>query len=240
MKWSRSEINQLLPILEQISFDLAPVDGKEILVLCSGTGEVVFWLGEMMEQGNVTGLELDPESLAQARRSLHEMGLEQVARFLPAEKDEISLPDSSFDALVSEFIVYPTVAPTKISQSKMARLLKPGGKLLLTDVIVTKPLPTAVCRELTAIGLDYLCDATPKDFRRWMAEAGLVNIQVQDITSTLRKVWQDRYASDYTSSHEVGYNYLLDDPQTRLGKSIFYIYVRGEKPATQLPEKLAG
>jgi len=235
MKWSRSEINYLLPILEQISFDLAPVDGKEILVLCSGTGEVVFWLGEMMEQGNVTGLELDPESLEQARRSLHEMGLEQVGRFLPAEKEDIPLPDSSYDALVSEFVVYPTMAPTKINQSKMTRLLRPGGKMLLTDVIVTKPLPPQVRRELAAIGLDYLCEATPKDFQRWMAEAGLINIQVQDITSTLRKVWQERYESDYSSSHEIGYTYLLDDPQVRLGRSIFYIYVRGEKPTNQLP-----
>jgi ubiquinone/menaquinone biosynthesis C-methylase UbiE len=234
MKWSRSEINYLLPILEQISFDLAPVDGKQILVLCSGTGDVVFWLGEMMEQGNVTGLELDTESLEQARHSLHEMGLEQVGRFLPAEKEDIPLPDLSFDALVREFVVYPTMAPTKIAQSKMARLLKPGGKMLLTDVIMTKPLPPQVRRELAAIGLEHLYEATPKDFQRWMTEAGLINIQLQDITSTLRKVWQDRYESDYSSSHEVGYTYLLDDPQTRLGRSIFYIYVRGEKPANQL------
>ena len=63
MKWSRSEIDHLLPILEQISSDLAPVDGKQILVLCSATGEVVFWLAEMMEQGKVTGMELDEDAL---------------------------------------------------------------------------------------------------------------------------------------------------------------------------------
>ena len=59
MKWSRNEINHLLPILEQLSSDLAPVDGKNILVLCSATGEVAFWLAELMEQGSVIGLELD-------------------------------------------------------------------------------------------------------------------------------------------------------------------------------------
>jgi len=35
MKWSRSEIDHLSPILEQVSTDLAPVDGKKILVLCT-------------------------------------------------------------------------------------------------------------------------------------------------------------------------------------------------------------
>lgn len=72
MKWNRNEINRLLPILEQLSFDLAPVDGKNILVLCSATGEVAFWLGEMMEQGLVVGLELDPETLNIARRSVRD------------------------------------------------------------------------------------------------------------------------------------------------------------------------
>ncbi len=178
MKWNRNEINRLLPILEQLSFDLAPVDGKNILVLCSATGEVAFWLGEMMEQGLVVGLELDPETLNIARRSVHEMGLEQVVQFLPAEKDRIALPDSSYDALVSEFIVYPTSMPIKIGQAEMARLLKPGGKLILTDVIATQPLPGHVRQDLAAIGLDYICDATLEDFRSWMTEAGLINIEV--------------------------------------------------------------
>ncbi|MFZ2098892.1 MAG: class I SAM-dependent methyltransferase, partial [Anaerolineales bacterium] len=75
MKWGLNEIERLSPILEQISSDLTPVDGKQVLVLCSATGEVAFWLGEMMEQGKVTGLELDPELLEIARRTTHEMGL---------------------------------------------------------------------------------------------------------------------------------------------------------------------
>ncbi len=80
-----------------------------------------------MEQGHVTGLELDQEALDIARRSAHEMGLEQVVEFFPAERDRIPMPDYSYDALVSEFIVYPTSIPTKIGQAEMARLLKPGG-----------------------------------------------------------------------------------------------------------------
>ncbi len=82
----------------------------------------------MMEQGLVVGLELDLEALHIARRSVHEMGLEQMVQFLPAEKDRIPLTDSSYDALVSEFIVYPTSMPIKIGHAEMARLLKPGRK----------------------------------------------------------------------------------------------------------------
>ena len=234
MKWSRNEINHLLPILEQLSSDLAPVDGKNILVLCSATGEVAFWLAELMEQGNVTGLELDNESLEIARRATREMGLEGVVEFLPAEKQHISMPDASFDVLVSEYTVYPTTTPTEIGQLEMVRVLKPGGKMVLTDVIVTKAIPEQTRQELAAIGLDYLCEGTQADFRRWMAEAGLINVEVRDLTSIVRKVWEDRYASDFSTSHQPGYSYLLEDLRVGLGKTIFYIYVRGEKPPAQL------
>ncbi len=230
MKWSRSEIDHLLPILEQVSSDLAPVDGKQILVLCSATGEVAFWLGEMMEHGKVTGVELDRDSLDLARRAAHEMGLEGVVEFLPAEKHHIPLPDASFDGLVSEFIVYPTATPTEIRQPVMARVLAPGGKMILTDVIVTKPLTQEVRDALQVIGLDYLRESDTDDFKRWLTGAGLINVAVQDLTPTVRKVWEDRRGSDGVVTHQAGYSYLLDDHPLGLGQAIFYIYAHGEKP----------
>lgn len=234
MKWSRSEIDHLLPILEQVSSDLAPVDGKKILVLCSAMGEVAFWLGEMMEQGKVTGLELDQESLDIARRAAHEMGLEQVVEFLPVEKQSIPMPNASFDSLVSEFIVYPTATPTEIGQSEMARVLAPGGKMILTDVLVSRSLPQDVRDEFQAIGLDYLCEGTREDFKSWMTGAGLINVEALDLTPTVRKVWEYRRAADRTTAHQPGYSYLLDNHHFGLGEAIFYIYARGEKPKPHL------
>jgi ubiquinone/menaquinone biosynthesis C-methylase UbiE len=186
----------------------------------------------MMEQGKVTGLELDPELLEIARRTTHEMGLEGVVEFLPAEKQRIPLPDASIHALVSEFIVYPTSTPTEISQVEMARVLRPGGKIVLTDVIVTRHLGQDVREALQSIGLDYLCEATQADFRSWMAEAGLVNLQLLDLTPTLRNVWEYRRSSDRVSAHRAGYATLLDDPHVGLGRAIFYLYLSGEKPKT--------
>jgi len=230
MRWSHKELDHLSTILEQIASDLAPVDGKKILVLCSASGEVAFRLAEMMESGHVTGLELDQEALAIARRSAHEMGLEEMIEFLPAEKNHIPMPDASFDSLVSEFVVYPTSTPTEIGQPEMARVLRPGGKMVLTDVIVTFPLPQDIRQELTSLGLDYLCEGTQNDFRSWMQTSGLVNVEEIDLTSIVRKVWEDRRQVDNNPQHRQGYAYLLDDPETSLGIAIFYVYVRGEKP----------
>jgi SAM-dependent methyltransferase len=184
----------------------------------------------MMESGKVIGMELDPEALEISRRAAHEIGLESMVEFLPAEKDQLPMIDSSFDALVSEFIVYSTSTPTEIGQMEMARVLAPGGKLVLTDVITTQPLPPEVRQELSLIGLDTLCEATQNDFRHWMADAGLVNVEVLDLTSTLRTGWESRREMDLSVAHEQGYAYLLDDLKFRLGRMIFYIYMRGEKP----------
>lgn len=232
MKWNRTEIDRLSPILEQVSSDLSPVDGKSILVLCSAAGEVVFRLAEMMETGKVTGLELDQESREIARRAAHGMGLEGMVEFLPAEKDRIPFPDATFDALVSEFIVYPTSTPTEIGQAEMRRILTPGGRMILTDVIVTIPLPPHIRQEFAAIGLDYLCEANQDDFKSWMTAAGLINVQVLDLTDTVRNVWEDRRSVDIISSHHPGYFHLLDHQRYGLGKALFYIYVRGDKPKT--------
>lgn len=231
MKWSRSEIDNLSSILEQIAFDLGPVDGKKILVLCSASGEVALRLAEMMEFGHVVGLELDQEALEIARRSAHEMGLESMVEFLPAEKQFIPLPEASFDGLVSEFIVFPTSTPTEIGQAEMARVLCSGGKIVLTDVIVTIALPGEVRQELASLGLDYLCEGTQADFHSWMSDSGLTKVDVTDLTPTLRNVWETRRQADKNPQHQLGYSYLLDDPSTSLGKAIFYIYVRGEKPS---------
>jgi ubiquinone/menaquinone biosynthesis C-methylase UbiE len=234
MKWNRSEIDRLSPILEQVSSDLSPVDGKNILVLCSAAGEVAFRLAEMMEIGKVTGLELDQESLEIARRTAHEMGLEGMVEFLPAERDHIPMPDAIFDALVSEFIVYPISLPTEIGQPEMARLLAPGGRMILTDVIVTTPLPPQIRQDFAAVGLDYLCEATRDDFRSWMTAAGLINVEVLDLTNIVREVWENRRSVDIAPSHLSGYSYLLDNQKYALGKALFYIYVRGDKPKTFL------
>jgi ubiquinone/menaquinone biosynthesis C-methylase UbiE len=205
------------------------MDGKKILVLCSATGEVVFWLAELMEQGQVMGLELDSETLEIARSSAHEMGLDQVVIFLPAEETMIPLPASSFDAIVSEFIVHPTTSPTQIGQIEMARVLKPGGKMILTDVISTLPLPDPVRQELTRIGLDYIWDATPGDIQGWMTDAGMIHIDIKDMTSIVQNAWEDRSASDQATTHLPGYAFLLDDLTYGLGKAIRYIYAYGEK-----------
>jgi len=229
MEWSQSEIELLSPIIEQVQADLEPLEGKNILVLCSAAGEISFRLGEKVKHGKVIGIELNQELLEVARRTAKSKSLQDVVEFLPTEKTHIPFSDDAFDGLVSEFIVYPTSTPTEIGQPEMARVLKSGGKMVLTDVIITKPVPQVIRNELQAIGLDYLCDGTQDDFKDWMTDAGFVHIEVVDFTPVVRKGWEHKRATDNLHEHQKGYSHLLEDSEFRLGNAIFYICIRGEK-----------
>jgi SAM-dependent methyltransferase len=231
-RWGEEDFGELEAIPQRIEEELGPLREKDILVLCCGAGEVALRLARKMAgSGKVVGLDLSDDLLEGARRKAKAEGLEGVVQFQKAEKHHIPFPDRTFDTLVSEFIVYPAPLITEIGQPEMARVLKPGGRMVLTDVIVTKPLAEETAEALKAIGLDYLCEGTPDDFRRWMEDAGLVNIEILDFTPLLRKVWERRREGDALPGHQAGYFTLLEDPALQLGQAIFYIYVQGEKEA---------
>lgn len=73
-----------------------------------------------------------------------------------------------------------------MGQPKMARVLKSAGMMMFTDVIVPKPTPQDVRAEIQAIGLNYLCEGTQDDFRRWMEEANLIDVEIVELTSIVR------------------------------------------------------
>jgi len=228
--WSEQELRILTPILEHIGHEIAPLDGKRILVLCSAAGDVAFWLAERMTSGKIVGLELSSDLLALSRARAKEKGLVALVEFRAAEKTYIPFPDNTFDALISEFILYPTPLPTDIGQPEMARVLKPGGAMVLTDVITPQPYPEEVRRALAEVGLTYLCEATKEDFRQWMAEAGLTEVRVEDVTFYARQAWEWRRDHDPQAASKQGYRYLLEDRRFALGRGLFYIYVTGRKP----------
>ncbi len=228
--WSEEDLRELGTILGKIEEDLAPLPGKEILVLCCGAGEVAFRLaGKMAGRGRVVGLDLSDTLLEQAERRAQEEGLSDVLQFQKAEMYRLPFPDESFDALVSEFIVYPAAQITQIGQQEMARVLRPRGLMVLTDVITTTPLTEDLQRALRVVGLDYMCEATVDDFDEWMADAGLKDVTVTDFTLLLRSVWKRRRVRDPVPERRPAYAILLNTSRIGLGETFFYIYIRGEK-----------
>jgi len=178
--WSPKEREILAPVLEKVGEKIGPLEGKRILVLCSAAGDVALWLAERMKTGRVVGLELSEDLLETARARAKDLA--PRVEFLPAERTRIPFPDASFDALVSEFIVFPSPEPTDIGQPEMARVLRPGGTLVLTDVIAQEAVPDEVKRALAEVGPTYWCEAHANVFRRWMKEADFLEVGVEHLT----------------------------------------------------------
>jgi hypothetical protein len=61
-----------------------------------------------------------------------------------------------------------------------------------------------------------------------MVNAGMSNIEIIDLMPVLKRVWKERYYMNTALDHREAYYYLLDSGFS-LGRSIFYIYVKGEK-----------
>jgi len=208
--------------------DLEPFAGKRDLMLCSASGEVAFRIGERIGDGEVVGLELADDLLEASEQTLAGRSDAPVL-FEKAMVDRIPFPDGSFAGVVSEFIIYPTSQATDLGQPEMARVLRPGGVMTIIDVVVPAEPPPDVRADLSAAGLDDLCVATSVDFRRWMQEVGLADIEVLDLTDIVRPVWE-RHLSD-PSVVRAARHLLGGSEPSSLGRELRYIRVSGTKPA---------
>jgi len=175
------------------------------------------------------GVERSRTLLRQARARAERRTGAGPVEFRSTPEKRLTFPNEVFDALVSEFVIYPTSLPTQIGQPEMARVLKPGGTMIVTDVVVTRPLSPAQRRALRQVGLSYLCEAQLTDFEDWMRDAGLEQVELVDVTPTVREVWLQRQSRERQANHQAGYDILLKDENAQLGQGIFYVYVKGVK-----------
>jgi SAM-dependent methyltransferase len=225
--WTDEERNELESIVDAVISDVEPLSGKRVLVMCSATGEVAFRFADRIgDNGEVIGIEYNDRLLQRAVAALG-AGPSRPVRFEKAVMDHLSFPSASFDAVVSEFIVYPTSDATEIGQPEMARVLRPGGVMTITDVIVPSEPPPDVRADLEAAGLDYLCVATMDDFEGWMEEAGMIDVELADLTPLVQPIWRRRLSAAPETGALV---HLFGSGPWSLGVGLHYIKVRGTKP----------
>lgn len=163
--------------------DLAsPSVGDRVLDLGSGSGTDSFALAHLVgEDGHVTGVDMTNEQLAKAERLRVEAGLLNV-EFMRGYIQEPPVSDASVDLVVSNGVV--NLAPDKPAVFRAAsRVLAPGGRLALADIVSERPLTDAItCNaELWAscIGGATQIDA----YLAAIEEAGLEVSQVRDNTA---------------------------------------------------------
>ncbi|WP_336344355.1 methyltransferase domain-containing protein [Halalkalicoccus ordinarius] len=125
-------------------FDLANCqDGDDVLDLGSGSGMDVFVAAlHVGNTGSVTGLDMTNEQLEKARGLRDEAGLENVS-FERGHIEDLPFEDETFDIVVSNGVINLSPKKERVFE-EASRVLKPGGRVALSDIISETEMPDSI------------------------------------------------------------------------------------------------
>jgi SAM-dependent methyltransferase len=151
--------------------------GEAVLDLGAGGGIDVLLSAERVgPTGKAYGLDMTDEMLELARRNQQEAGLRNV-EFLKGYIEEIPLPDASIDVIISNCVINLSVDKERVFH-EIVRVLRPGGRLGVTDVVSSDALSVG---ERVQRGSYVGCIAGALSFSEYYAglrEAGLIDISI--------------------------------------------------------------
>ena len=163
-------------------------EGETVVDLGSGGGLDVFLAAAKVgPRGRAIGIDMTPEMIDLARRNAaagNDGKPFTNVEFHLAMIDKLPLEDNSVDCVISNCVI--NLAPDKTAVFReIARVLKPGGRLAVSDIALKKPLPPEVNSDIMAY-VGCIAGAIQIDeYTQGLSEAGFSNVQVIDSGSDL-------------------------------------------------------
>jgi SAM-dependent methyltransferase len=156
--------------------DLKP--GEIVLDLGSGGGiDVLLSARRVGPTGKAYGLDMTDDMLALARENQRQAGVENV-EFLKGEMENIPLPDNSVDVVISNCVINLSADKERVLREAF-RVLKPGGRFAVSDVVTRGEMPDAV-RESMALWVSCIAGALEEnEYLAKLAKAGFAEISVE-------------------------------------------------------------
>jgi SAM-dependent methyltransferase len=161
----------------------APVDhlnlmpGERVLDLGSGAGIDVFLAAKRVgPTGHVIGVDMTPEMLDKARAHARKLGLLNV-EFREGRLERLPLDDASVDAVTSNCVI--NLVPDKAAVFReIARVLRPGGRLVISDIVLNGRLPAAIQQDVYAY-VGCVSGALPREaYFAALGKAGLGDVDL--------------------------------------------------------------
>jgi arsenite methyltransferase len=151
--------------------------GETVVDLGSGGGFDCFLAARQVgNTGKVIGIDMTPDMVSKARMNAEKVGTNTV-EFRLGEIEHLPVADNSADIIMSNCVI--NLSPDKqMVYGDAYRVLKPGGRLAISDVVATAPLPDEIQQDLTLLSACVGGAATIDDTVKMLAKAGFQDIEI--------------------------------------------------------------
>jgi len=178
--------------------------GETVVDLGSGGGFDCFLAAKQVgDAGKVIGVDMTPDMLSKARANAEKMQAENV-EFRLGEIEHLPVADNSADIIMSNCVINLSPDKQKVYRDAF-RILKPGGRLAISDIVAIAPLPEEIQQNLALVSACVGGAATIDDTRDMLAQVGFENIKItpKDESRKLISEWTpgaSKNAGDYVVS----------------------------------------
>jgi arsenite methyltransferase len=195
-------------------------EGETVLDLGSGGGiDVLLSARRVGRSGKAYGLDMTDDMLALARENQKKAGAENV-EFLKGEIEAIPLPDNSVDVIISNCVINLSADKDKVLHEAF-RVLKPGGRFAVSDVVTRGAIPEAVRRNML---LWAGCVAGALDENDYQVKLAIAGFEAIGIEPT--RVYDVEDAREFLTSQSVD----VDAIAAEVGGRFMSAFVRAKKP----------
>ena len=198
-------------------------EGETVLDLGSGGGiDVLLSARRVGPTGKAYGLDMTDEMLALARENQRKAGVANV-EFLKGEIEGIPLPDASVDVIISNCVINLSADKRRVI-AEAFRVLKPGGRFAVSDVVIRGELPVPVRRSME-LWVGCVAGALEeREYAELLGAAGFEAIGLEPI-----RVYQFEDASAFLAGAGLDSEVLARE----IGGRVMGAFVRARKPDTQ-------
>ena len=197
--------------------------GQTVLDLGSGAGLDCFFAAKKVgESGRVIGVDMTPEMLERARASAERLNIRNV-EFRQGLIEELPVDSNTVDVIISNCVI--NLSPDKSSVfAESFRVLKPGGKLAVSDIVTDGPLPEGVKKSLSAWAGCVAGAIDAEEYIGMIEAAGFVDI-------ALTSVYFDRQTVDSAIDDMKDAIDLEGIQREEIYKAVYSAKITARKPA---------